>query len=242
MTTEKEHLVVGLGASIMCGQISSNFIDVLKERMGNEGYRFINQGVAGFEAYNVLMNLDQTISLKPDYIVILVGTNDVTATLSPAIARLARLTKKLPQPHSAQFFRDNMLQIVKTLKEKTSAGIGLISLPVLGEDLESLPNQRIREYNALLKEIAVQEQASYLPVNEHQEEYLKKNQNGPGRAFESGIGSSVMLLVRHYIFKQSLDVISGMNGYELVTDGIHMNSQGAAFIADEIEKFLRENG
>jgi len=226
----------------MCGQISSNFVDVLTERMGKDGYRFVNQGVAGYEAYNVLVHLDQAISLKPDYIVILVGTNDATATLSPTIARLSRLTKKLPQPHSAQFYRDNMLQIVRTLKEKTSAKIGLVSLPILGEDLESLPNQRIREYNALLRRIAVQEQAAYLPVYERQEEYLKNSQHKTGRTFESGIRSSLMLLVRYYVFRQSFDTISEKNGYVLVTDGIHMNSRGAAFIADEIESFLRGNG
>ncbi len=225
----------------MRGQISSNFIDVLAERMKKDGYRFVNQGVAGYEAYNVLADLDAAINLKPDYVVVLVGTNDVTATLSPTIAWLSRLTKKISQPHTAQFYRETILQIVRTLKEKTSAKIGLISLPILGEDLESPPNQRIREYNALLKEITIQEQARYLPVYERQEEYLKNNQHEAGRTFESGIKSSIMLLIRHYILRQSFDTISQKNGYMLVTDGIHMNSRGATFIAEEIESFLREN-
>jgi len=238
LRSKNEHLVVCLGASIMRGQISSNFIDALSERTGKDGYRFVNQGVAGYEAYNVLMNLDQVISLNPDSIVILVGTNDVTATLNPRVARMARMTKKLPQPHSEQFYRDNMIQIVRTLKEKTSARIGLISLPVLGEDLESLPNQRIRKYNALLKEIAEQEKAAYLPVYEKQEAYLKKNQNKRGRSYEGRLGISLMLLVRRFFLKQNYDTISDKNGYLLVTDGIHMNNRGAAFIADEIKAFL----
>jgi lysophospholipase L1-like esterase len=233
-----EHLVVCLGASIMRGQVSSNFVEVLAERMKKDGYHFINQSVAGYEAYNVLIHLDSAINLKPDYVVILVGTNDVTATLNPTTARLSRLTKKLPQPHSAQFYRDNLLQIVRTLKEKTSAKIGLISLPVLGEDLESLPNQRIRDYNAILRGIAEQEQTEYLPVYERQEEYLEQNQHEPGRPFENGIGLSIMLLVRHYVLRQSFDTISTKNGFLLVTDGIHLNSRGAAFIVDEIELFL----
>jgi len=235
----KERLVVCLGASIMRGQVSSNFIEVLAERMKEDGYRFVNQGVAGYEAYNVLIHLDSAINLKPDYVVILVGTNDVAATLNPRTARLSRLTKKLPQPHSVQFYRDNILQIVRTLKENTSAKIGLISLPVLGEDLESLPNQRIREYNAILRRIAEQEQIKYLPVYERQEEYLKNSQSKAGRPFEGGLRPSLTLLLRHYVLRQSFDTISKKNGYALVTDGIHLNSQGAAFIADEIELFLR---
>jgi lysophospholipase L1-like esterase len=224
----------------MRGQISSNFVDVLTERMGKDGYRFVNQGVAGYKAYNVLLQLDSAINLDPDYVVILVGTNDVTATLSPTIARLSRLTRKIPQLHTAEYYHDNILQIVRTLKEKTSARIGLVSLPILGEDLESLPNQRIREYNALLEEIASQEQAGYMPVFERQEEYLRNNQHAAGHTYQGGIRPSLMLLIRHYMFRQSFDRISGKNGNILVTDGIHMNSRGAAFIADEIESFLRE--
>lgn len=222
----------------MRGQISSNFVEILAERMGEDGYRFVNQAVAGYEAYNVLMGLDSAISLEPDFVVILVGTNDVTATLSPTIARLSRLTKKIPQPHSAQFYRENIFEIVRTLKAKTSAQVGLVSLPILGEDLESLPNQRIRAYNALLQEIALQEEVGYLPVYERQEAYLKKAQHGAGRTFSSGMRSSLMLLIRRYILGQSFDTISEKNGYLLVTDGMHMNSRGAALIADEIESFL----
>ena len=80
-----------------------------------------------------------------------------------------------------------------------------------------------------------------MPVYERQEEYLKNNQHEAGRTFKSGIKPSLMLLIRHYMLKQSFDTISEKNGYMLVTDGIHMNSRGAAFIADEIESFLREN-
>jgi lysophospholipase L1-like esterase len=38
---------------------------------------------------------------------------------------------------------------------------------------------------------------------------------------------------------QSFYEISRNHHFLLLTDGIHMNSRGAAFIADEIESFLR---
>jgi lysophospholipase L1-like esterase len=221
------------------GRISSNFVDALRQRLGSEGYRFVNAGVAGHEAFNVLTRLDTVIGHQPDYVVILVGTNDVTATLSPRIARLSRLTKRIPQPPSAEFYHDTMLQIVRTLKAKTSANIALASLPVLGEDLDSLANRRIREHNALLKEITSQEHASYLPVYERQEAYLRTLQQEPGRGFEDGLGLSLQLLVRHFLLRQSFDAISSQNGFVLLTDGMHLNSRGAAFITDEIETFLR---
>jgi len=236
-----KHIVVCLGASMVRGQVSYNFVNLLDQRMAKDGFQFINAGVAGDQAYNILMRLDSIIDYQPDFVIILVGTNDVTATLSPTLARISRLTRRFPQLPSAKFYQHNMLRIINALKEKTSAKIALISLPVLGEDLESIPNQCIKEYNALLKEIADEKQVSYLPFYELQEEYLREVQQGSGRPYESGGMLSIKALARHYLLRQSFDEISRKHHFLLVTDGIHMNSRGATFIADEIESFLRSH-
>lgn len=241
MKNENKHIVVCLGASIVRGQVSYNFVNLLEQRMTEDGFRFINAGVAGDQAYNVLMRLDSVIDYQPDFVIILVGTNDVTATLSPTLARISRLTRRFPQPPSAEFYKYNMVRIINTLKEKTSAKIALVSLPVLGEDLESIPNQRIKDHNALLKEIADEEQVGYLPVYELQEKYLREVQRGSGRPYESGGMLSIKALARHYLLRQSFDEISRKHHFVLLTDGIHMNSRGATFIADEIESFLRSH-
>jgi lysophospholipase L1-like esterase len=234
----KRKTVVCLGASIVQGRVSSNFIDMLNEKMGSDGFRFINRGIAGYQSYNVVTGLDDVIKLQPDFVVILVGTNDVTAALNPQISGLARLTNKTPQHPSAQFYYDNMLRIAHTLKEKTTAKIGIASITVLGEDLDSPENRLVREYNTLLKKTATAEQINYLPVFEKQEEYLRANLKGKGRPFKGGIMPSLELMVRHFIFGQSFDAISGKKGYLLLTDGIHLNSRGAALIAGEVEAFL----
>lgn len=236
-----EKLVVCLGASIVRGQISTNFVDILAQRMSEAGFRFVNSGVAGDQSYNVLVRLDSVIEQQPDFIIILVGTNDITATLNARMAQIARRARKLPQMSNSRFFRENMTAIVKKLKKKTKAQIALVSLPVLGEDLNSLANRRTRAYNAFLKEIAEKEKVGYLPVNERQEKFLKKENNGLGKAYQTSGLLSVQLLARHYILRQSLDAISEKNGFLLSTDGIHMNSRGAAFIVEEIESYLLAN-
>lgn len=236
-----ERLVVCLGASIVRGQISANFIDILTQRMSEAGFKFVNSGVAGDQSYNVLMRLDPIIDLQPDFVFILVGTNDITATLNTRMAQISRRTKKLPQPPSSRFYRQNMTAMVHALKKKTTAKIALISLPVLGEDLNSLANKRTRAYNAFLKEIAEREKIEYLPVNEKQEKFLKKELHGTGRPYETNGLLSIQLLARRYLLRQGLDDISEKNGFLLSTDGIHMNSRGAAFIVDEIESFLLAN-
>ncbi len=135
MKNANKHIVVCLGASMVRGQVSYNFVNLLDQRMAEDGFQFINAGVAGDQAYNVLMRLDSVIDYQPDFVIILVGTNDVTATLSPTLARISRLTRRFPQPPSAEFYKYNMLRIINSLKEKTSAEIALVSLHDLGEDL-----------------------------------------------------------------------------------------------------------
>jgi len=241
LKNEKKHIVVCLGASMIRGQVSYNFVNLLDQCMNDDCFQFINAGVAGDQAYNVLTRLDSIINYQPDFVVILVGTNDVTAILNPRLARISRLTRRFPQPPSIEFYKYNMLRIINTLKEKTSAKIALVSLPVLGEDLESMPNHLIKDYNALLKDIADEEQVDYIPVYERQEKYLREVQQGSGRPYESGGMLSIKALVRHYVLRQSFDEISSKYHFLLLTDGIHMNSRGAAFIADEIESFLRSH-
>jgi lysophospholipase L1-like esterase len=239
--SKSEHscLVVCVGDSLVRGQVSVNFVDILRHRMGADGFRFVNAGINGDLAYNVLMRLDMVVAQKPDFVVTLAGTNDVNATLSGKAARFYRLYKRLPQPPTPEWYRDNVIQIVRLLKEKTSASIALASPPVLGEALASLPNERIRAYSGLLKEIAAQEQVRYVPVHERQEEYLREVQHTEGRPHDSSIMLVLTSFLRHYVLRRSFDTISRQNGFHLTVEGIHLNSRGAGIVADEIEAFLR---
>jgi len=46
--------VVYLGASILRGWVSFNFVELLGQRMEKDGFRFVNTGVSDDLAYNVL--------------------------------------------------------------------------------------------------------------------------------------------------------------------------------------------
>jgi lysophospholipase L1-like esterase len=208
--------------------------------MHKHGFHFVNAGVNGDLAYNVLRRLDTVVDKQPDFIILLVGTNDVIGALVPRLAKWYRRSKRLPQLPTEQWYYDNILNIVHYLKENTRAKIALASLPVLGENLTSTFNKTVNTYNGHLKEIATQEQVGYLPVHERQEEYLTRTQP-TGRDFESDGRLTRGLLIRHYLLRQSFDTISKRYGYLLVTDGIHMNSRGASFITEEIESFLLTN-
>ena len=231
--------IVCLGDSITRGQISASFIDQLEERLADQGLRFINSGVNGDLAYNVLRRLDDVIALQPDVIILMIGTNDIVATLRRSNTIISRVSKWLPRNPSLKWYRANLLEIVRRLKLETGAKIALASPPILGERLNSRPNYRAQPYVDFIKETASNEGLAYLPIYEHMSEYLKSTGLHAGKMHHSRIYLTAELTLRHIIFKESYISISRREGFVILTDGLHLNEKGAALVADVMEKYLR---
>ena len=231
--------VLFLGASITQGLISSSYVKKLKRKLGTNQYKFINHGVAGYESYNVMKKLSKAVKLSPDFVILLVGTNDVLSSLDPELAELTRKLKRIPHEPSIFHYLNNITSIVQQLKTDSDAKIAIASLPVIGENLDSLENRTIAEYNAELKSIAGNENVDYLPIFERQTKFLYQRINGKGKDYINRQKLAYLSLILHYLLFMSFDKISRKNGYLLLTDGIHQNSLGAKYIADEIEGFIR---
>jgi lysophospholipase L1-like esterase len=239
MKTKDKKTILFLGASITQGIVSSSYVRILKKKLGTSGFSFINQGVAGYESFNVMQKLAKAISAMPDYVVLLVGTNDVLSSLDPKLAKLSRKLKKIPHEPSLFHYRNNVTNIVQHLQKNSTARVAIASLPVLGENLDSLENRTIAAYNEALQHICGNENVAYLPVHEKQKEYLIQELEGKGKEYIHHQKLAYSSIILHYLFFMSFDAISRKNGYLLLTDGIHQNSVGAKMIADEIEGFIR---
>jgi lysophospholipase L1-like esterase len=238
---ERKNIILFLGASITQGRISVSFVNTLTRIFGLEKYKYINQGIAGFESYNILNRLDKAINTQPDFVILLGGTNDILSALDPKLSRLSRKLKKIPHEPSTSNFRKNITEIVQRLKQETHAIIAIASLPILGENLDSKENKMVREYNFELKLISETEKVNYLPVYEKQERYLKQVIVGKGKDCIKPSRMAFKSLAQHYLLCKSLDSISKKNGFVILTDGIHLNSIGSKFVADEIELFIRNS-
>jgi lysophospholipase L1-like esterase len=236
-----KHNILFLGASITQGRISVSFVNTLKRTLDSKQYKFINQGVAGFESYNILKKIDKAINTKPEFVILLGGTNDILSALYPRLSRLSRKLKKIPHEPSTVNFCKNIIEIIKRLKQETHAKIAIASLPVLGENLDSNENRMVKEYNSELKLISETENVYYLPVFEKQEIFLNEVIQGKGRDCINPSKMAFKSLAQHYLLFKDLDSISNENGYILLTDGIHLNSVGSKFVADEIELFIRNS-
>ncbi len=236
-STTLQH-VVCLGDSITCGQVSAAYVTALERRTSAERLRFTNAGVNGDLAYNALLRLDSVIRLQPDVVTVLLGTNDANASLTEKNIRMMTRMKKLPVRPTIDWYRDNLAAIVHRLTEETSARIALLSLPVLGEKIDSAPALCSARYSAVVKDIARMHNTVYLPLNERQTAHLRATGHKPKIAFRDGRMLSASAATQHFVLRRSLDTISQRRGLALTTDLIHQNTRGATMIADLIAEFL----
>jgi lysophospholipase L1-like esterase len=238
---EGKKLVAVIGGDVVHGNISYNFVDDAARRRNCRDYQFINAGVNRSTTYDVLQRLNDVIACQPDFIVILVGLNDAAAKIAPDLAKKnIKLAEQLEKP-SLLVYEKNLASIVSRLKAETSAKIGLLSLPVVGENLFSKANKEIDQYNEVIKKTAEVTNVSYLPFNEKLKAYLKGKGHTRGRPLKNGRKLYEKAIIEHFVYGYSLDRISARNGYLLLTDGMHLNSTAGMMAAHQIELFLSKN-
>jgi lysophospholipase L1-like esterase len=234
--------VVCFGASLTAGTVSFNYLELLGARPALADFRFINHGMDGDVAWNGLQRLDKVIADRPDYVTILIGTNDVNATMSER--NLARYLSfnHLPTAPTLEWFELNLRTIVQRLKAEAAAKLVLLSLAVIGEDLEHEANRKVELYNEAIRRIAQAEAVDYLPFHERVIAYLHDHESDratlpPRLAYRDGlhnIGNATAL----HAGGLSWDEVSHRNGLLMLTDTLHLNSVGAGMVADLIEGWL----
>jgi lysophospholipase L1-like esterase len=235
-------IVACLGASATDATGSYDWIRDLAERPENASMRFYRFAEGGDLAYNGLQRLPDIVNCHPDYVIILLGDNDVLALISKKVAQFDRLTKQLPSQPSQAWFRENIQAIVRQLKNDTSACIALCSLIPIGEapsssdPFQAEANRCIEEYSAILKDIAHEEEVGYIPLYERMHELILAS---PGRAFTSfDFLPFYRDVFRQFVLRKNNDEIGKLNGWRFHRDGIHLNSQSGKILADLVQEFL----
>ncbi|MCX7772400.1 MAG: SGNH/GDSL hydrolase family protein [Clostridia bacterium] len=231
-------IVVCLGDSITQGAVSFNYVEALNEELKGQGFTFINAGVNSDVAYNALNRIQEIIGCNPDYVTILIGTNDANSTLDIKNEQELIILKKLPQKPTPEWFEENLTKLVLEIKKNTHAKIALLSIPVLGEDLQSEALIRTREYSGIIKRVAEREKVSYLPLNEKQIDFLEERHHTPLTPHDRAWLLPAQIAVMRYLFGTSWEKISQKKGLLLTVDTIHLNQTGAGMVVDLIKDFL----
>ncbi|MBC8171339.1 MAG: hypothetical protein H7X77_06690 [Anaerolineae bacterium] len=231
-------VVVCAGDSITHGVASANYVELLKKQLAAPEYEFVNAGINGNLAYNVLQRLDVIIACHPDVVTLLIGTNDVNATFSQAWEDNYLKQQKLPEKPTLDWYRQNVERIVDRLKTETSARIAILTLPMLGEKLDSEMNQRVNAYNAVLQTIAAEKQVALLDLHEQLRMLLPENHTPP--PYEGKMMPMLQAGLKQYILRKSWDTVATEHGLAVLTDHIHLNDRAAGVIARLIGDFIKQ--
>ncbi len=242
--TDAVETVACLGSSTTASRGTYKWIDELQKRPQNSRFRFMNFGVGGDLSFNTVGVLDRVIASRPQRVMILIGTNDIMASVFPNFRRFVRVFKRLSEEPSPARFEGNLNFIVHKLRRGAAARIALSSLAPLGEDpnsrdpVQARLNDLIDTYNGIIRTVAATQRTDYIRFWESFEDQLVGV--GTAKPFTRFSFASFYrdYLFREMILRQSFDRISRSNGWQFHIDGIHVNSSGGRILVEAVQQFL----
>ncbi|MBN1882344.1 MAG: SGNH/GDSL hydrolase family protein [Deltaproteobacteria bacterium] len=232
--------LVCAGDSITHGRVSHNYVDLLAERLNGE-VDVINAGINGELAWNLLARSDEIIACDPEYVTILIGTNDANGSMSEEKGRAQIKEMGLPQTPTKEWYKENLIALCEKLIAYTDAEIALLSLPPINEDIDHEAYARAMEYSLVIEEVADELDLAYLPLNETMDASLRGAGGNPAIGYEDQTKAMYIGIAKHFVLKKSFEEIADANGCLLITDTLHLSETGANIVADLIEEFVREH-
>lgn len=234
-----KEFIVFLGDSITHGRVSYDYVDSLTRHPYAKDYILVNEGINSRLTYQILEQLENVVKLKPKFVFLLIGTNDLKASLSEEEAGYYFKKWDLKETPTKESFTKNVNTIVDYLKKNSQAKIVLFSIPVLGEDPESIPFQRSIEYSKLLKEIGSSKKVTYKPFNEQLVQAILTNNNPNPSRYEMNRWGMYSTIIGHYVFYKSWDELSDKKGMLFLTDNIHLNARAGKILESMILEELK---
>lgn len=229
-------VVVLLGDSLIRGRAGVDVVQLLRDLQ--PGTTWVNGGTQGDTSFDLSERLVPVVGCRPNKVVIMIGTNDVRATLDPSSGETRRKVKELPEAPSIELFATNLKRIVTDLQKHVGAHVALCSLPPLGQDLESTANELIRDFNAVIATVSDATTATYLPVYERFSEVLLARGVAATPPYSGNWRIAVRSLTAHYLVGSGFDQIAERNGLALSPDTVHFNTEAAEIVAGLIEGFV----
>jgi lysophospholipase L1-like esterase len=213
----------------------------------NAGQNSITSHTMAYERLPPTLN-----AVSPDFVLIFIGTNDVQAMYNPkTLGRFVINVNRLPQPPSLQNYEQNIRKIVQYIQGTSSQmQVGIVTLPPMGENLQSRSNQLIRQANDVLHRIVrdqSNDKVTIIPLFETLETILeKKKPHGLYSLFVSFDRFIFFTIIQNIFFHLTYGALTWnflsrwMCGYHVLSDGIHLNERGAAVLVDLIVQWLMQ--
>ena len=232
---ETRWVVVCAGDSITHGLVSANYVTRLQDRLGPNGYQFVNAGATGDLAWNLAQRVGAITRCTPDIVTILIGTNDAAAQIGRSWRDSYVTGQHLPRLPTVDWYFENLIGIVRQLRTE-SATVLLLTIPPLGEDLSSRYNAIVQQVNQRIRDVGRSEGVPVLPLHERLVAALPRGRTPA--AFDGTKRLIYRAIAARFLLRRSWDAIAANHGRALLTDDLHLGDTAAGIVADVIEECL----
>lgn len=146
---------------------------------------------------------------------------------------------KLPRKPDSTWYRETLKSLVIRLKTETDAHIALLSIPTIGEEAGHPAFIRSSEYSMIVKNVAEEENISYLPLHEKMVEFLQKFPRKAIYPYEKYYIGIIKVIINRYLLRNSWDYLADKTGFSLHVDYLHLNTAGARMVAELVSEFIQ---
>ena len=110
----------------------------------SDGYEFVNAGINGQLAYNLLQRLDNVVACCPDVVTVLIGSDGVAIERQPGVGRhVSQGTEATRKTDACLVSPERRTHHRPSAIRDRRPQIALLDLPMLGEDLASDTNRQV---------------------------------------------------------------------------------------------------
>jgi lysophospholipase L1-like esterase len=220
------------GDSITSGVPGAAYCDCLKGRITFKQY-----GLGGDTVTGLIRRLCRVAMAAEDMVIVEIGTNDILLPyLKSTSKNWQRLVSSIERSGripvgSMEEFSEKYRILAEILSEHR---VVFVSIPCIGEDIESEVNAKVDSYNAVIKEICTEQKGWYVDFNQAQKNEIRRGLRR-SNSYVVGEDSTTMM------FDVVATKVLGLTEYlsrkrELITtiDGVHLNQRGATLLANMI--------
>ena len=236
---DERQVIVCAGDDLTQGNMGANYVGILEDKLDARAYHVVNAGINGDLSMHLIERLDEIIACNPSHVVLLIGTNDLNATLDDKNFATYRQFKKITEKPLLNQYRENLSQIIEELKTRSRAKIAVMSIPLIGEKLNDKANAQTQAYAEVIEQEAQKHKITYLPLQEKQRAFLEKTKFNPQRKYKPTTRLVAIAMFRRYILGQSFDKIAALNGFLMTPDYLHLNTFGANMVAGLAADFVK---
>lgn len=190
--------------------------------------------------------LNKALDCHADYILILIGTNDIRSIYNARWGNHVKAVNDLPEVPTMQTFIRNFNGILSHIQQASPmTQVGVCTLPPIGEDMKSPSNKLIRQANGIIEKAVQQcgDRYTVIPLFDRFESILEKEGSRRDLADLSPILAAFMN-VTYNVLPGTIkrNTLSSLVGHKLLHDGIHLNERGGAELVSLIVEWLINKG